>query len=1289
MIITVNQLMKHFFYIITFFLSITTLAQSGSELVEWQSFKSFDIGNQQLKIPFFNQNHEFSDGKLFWIKSFEIKQKADEFSLSISNLRTQNVSSADLGQLDKSKIPSEFQYSLRNALSRKRNYAQISISPIYKQGNQYKKVISFDYKYELAGPNFRAKNAVFGNSILASGNWYRFKVDKTGVNRISRSFLSGLGIDVNSIDPTRIKIYGHGGKSLPAVNSDDQFYDSPEIAITVTGESDGRFDGNDEILFYGVATDSDYVVENDSFINPYTDDAYYYITVDGAIGKRILPLIQPSGVPAVTYDYFYAKKHYEVDERNIASIGRLWYGERFDFESEQSFEFEFNNVLNTLPATVRIATGAVADNPTSMSISINGNALGNSSYGGLAGQNIDAARRAVLLNTNTNISTNDVTVTLTYDNSGNPGASGYLDYISLEVPQSLTGVGQQFRLSVPAAAGQTGVVQYQFSNATDINEVWDITDPYNVRKVSNLGQDANFSFVDNGGQIKEYLAIDTSDYFNVVSISNNRVENQNLKGTIFDDRSGVFRDIDYLIVTPAFLESEAQRLANYHITENNLNTKVVTLQEIYNEFSEGRQDISAIRNFVRYIYDNASSPANRIQYLNLFGDTSYDYKDRIRVRDNIVPTYLSRNSESLTTSYCTDDFFVFMDNGEGTVSRTDLMDLAVGRMIVSDLQEAREMVDKVISYTAEPAFNKWRNNITLIGDDVDILSDKILQENVNDLGDEIFANRPDYNINKILLDSYQQFSTAGGPKYPDAVNDIRDAFEQGSLVINYFGHGNEDGLAREFVITQSLVQNLRNPNTLPLFITVTCEFTRYDNPLRVSGGELTYLNPQGGAISTVATNRLIFVNVGSSFNNIIDQYLFGYDNIEPISMAEALRLSKIDPQFQGRETRRVIAFIGDPALKLAFPVPKVELTTVNGNPIATNTDVLRALDRVRLGGEVQTFSGVRIPDYNGNLFVTVYDKNVNRQTLANDGTRDTSVTGDPIVILPFNQLGEALFRGQATIVNGEFEFEFVMPRDTQIPIGNGRVSFYAKRDNIPEDQNGFSQDIRMGGINRNAPSDDVGPEVELFMNDTNFVSGGITDSDPFLLAFLNDENGINTSSGIGHDITGILDGDETNPFILNDYYEANEDDFTSGKVFFPLRDIEPGLHTLKITAWDTYNNSAMNEIQFVVSESDGVELTRVLNYPNPFTSYTEFWFNHNRPFEPLDVQVQVMTVSGKVVWSKNHNLTTTGFTSREITWDGRDDFGQRLGKGVYIYKITVKSTLTNKSSSKIEKLVIL
>ncbi|MFT7428841.1 MAG: hypothetical protein ACI9IZ_001332, partial [Nonlabens sp.] len=987
--------MRHFLYFIILFLSGVALAQSGSESVQWQEFTSFDIGDQQLKVPFFNQNHVFNGEDLLWSKSYQVNQRVDEFSIKITNLKTQNLRNSELGQLDPSQIPDGLQYSLRNALSRKRNYAQLNISPIYKEGNQYFKVLSFNYSYEYAPFTTQTKNASFGNSILASGDWYRFKVNKTGVNRINRSFLSNLGIDVSRIDPSRIKIYGHGGTSLPLINSDEQFYDAPEIAITVTGASDGRFDNNDQVLFYGTATDSDYVPENDSFINPYTDDSYYYITVDGAVGKRILPLIQPTGVAAVTYDYYYAKHHYEVDERNIASIGRIWYGERFDFEPEQSFEFEFENVVSTLPARIRIATGAVADNATSMSFNVNGQAIGSSNLLGIGGQNIRAASRANFLNNNTNLNSSAVTVTVSYNNNGNPGASGYLDYISLEVPQSLTGVGEQFRFTVPNASSQAGVVAYQFSNATEINEVWDVSDPYNVRKVSNTAQSAVFSFVDNGGETKDYVAVDNNDYYNVVSISNSRVANQNLKGTIFDDRSGNFSDIDYLIVTPQFLRSEAQRLANYHITESNLNTKVVTLQEIYNEFSEGRQDISAIRNFVRYIYDNASSPANRIQYLNLFGDASYDYKDRIRIRDNIVPSYFSLESTSLTTSYCTDDFYVFMDDGEGAVTASNLMDIAVGRMIVSDLQEAREMVDKVVSYTAEPAFNKWRNNITLIGDDVDIASDGILQENVNDLGDEIFANRPDYNINKILLDSYQQFSTAGGPKYPDAVNDIKDAFEQGSLVINYFGHGNEDGLAREFVITQSLVENLRNPNTLPLFITVTCEFTRYDNPLRVSGGELTYLNPRGGAIASVATNRLIFVNVGAGFNNIIDEYLFSYNNVEPVSMAEALRLSKTDPRFQSNSTRRVIAFVGDPALKLAFPKPRVVLNTVNGNPIATNTEVLKALDRVILGGEVQTLSGTRINDYEGTLFATVFDKDINRETLANDNTREQTGSGSP------------------------------------------------------------------------------------------------------------------------------------------------------------------------------------------------------------------------------------------------------------------------------------------------------
>jgi hypothetical protein len=219
--------------------------------------------------------------------------------------------------------------------------------------------------------------------------------------------------------------------------------------------------------------------------------------------------------------------------------------------------------------------------------------------------------------------------------------------------------------------------------------------------------------------------------------------------------------------------------------------------------------------------------------------------------------------------------------------------------------------------------------------------------------------------------------------------------------------------------------------------------------------------------------------------------------------------------------------------------------------------------------------------------------------------------------------------------------------------------------------------------------DNLGPQAKLYMNDQTFISGGITNESPLFLAYLEDENGINTASGIGHDIVAILDGNENAPYILNDYYETELNNYKKGILRFPLKDLAKGLHTITFKAWDVYNNPIVAEIQFLVVGDETLTLTNVLNYPNPFVNYTQFWFTHNRPFEPLEVQVQVMTITGKVVWTKNQVVTTEGFLSREISWDGKDDFGDKIGKGVYVYKLTVKSILTNKKSEKFEKLVIL
>jgi hypothetical protein len=611
------------------------------------------------------------------------------------------------------------------------------------------------------------------------------------------------------------------------------------------------------------------------------------------------------------------------------------------------------------------------------------------------------------------------------------------------------------------------------------------------------------------------------------------------------------------------------------------------------------------------------------------------------------------------------------------------LDIAVGRILADNLLLANDMVDKIIKYDSKQSYGNWRNDFVLVSDDVDeVWEFNSLQKNLDRLGDEVSVRKPSINVKKLHSDSFQQIASAGGDRYPDVNNEFQNALETGALIINYLGHGGEDGLASEFIFTKETAQNLRNNYKFSCIVTVTCEFTKFDNPQRITAGELSYWNKDGGAIALVTTTRSISTITAVDFNDLLAPELFGYDRDIPNTPAEAVRIAKNNV---GSLNRRVVFFIGDPSMRLAFPRQKIELTTLNDVPILESTEILKALDKVKLGGEIRDNNGNILADYDGVLEVKLFDKNRERSTLGNDGVTQSG----ELLIMDFTTLGGVLFNGKATVSNGVFEIDFIMPRDTQIPLGAGRVSFYSQRDNSLNNQTGYNSNVRIGGLNEDAPEDNQGPLINLFMNDESFVSGGVTNNSPILIAKLSDENGINTASGIGHDMIAIIDGDESNPFIINDYYQADVDDYSNGTASFTLRDLEVGLHTLTFKAWDVYNNSATSEIQFVVAGNDDLKITNILNYPNPFVDYTEFWFNHNRPFEPLEVQIQVFTVTGKVIWTKNQIITTDGFLSRDIIWDGKDDFGESIAKGVYVYKLTVNSTLTNKRVEKYEKLVIL
>lgn len=1294
--------MKERFLLFTFFITFLVFSQQKRYDIIWEGSQTMSTGSYTITVPAFNKDnfsYDLLEGLQF-IDQWKISGFVDEANAAVSNVTYATIAKNELKDLKTDNIPSKLSFSLKNSISRNEHFALFQVSPIIKDDNGgFKKITSFTLNYTIVSSNSRAAlgkaSKLLGvtNSVLSSGEWYRFYVDTTGVFKLSKGFLQQLGVNVNSVDPRTIKLYGNGGDMIPYSNSEPYPMDIQENAIKVVGEDDGVFNNEDYILFYAKGPKG-YQPESNTNINCYTDKTYYFINVSSGLGKRIQPFLQPTGTVDKTFDTYQDYKFHEVDEYNIASEGRRWFGDRFDIENNKTFSFDFPGLVTTQPVSLKVYVAVASSSQSAMQVSVNGNAVSNLS---MAGATEPIMANGASFVGDVNVSSSKIDVSLNFDNLGNPSALGYLDYISVEGTQSLNFLGTQFQFKNNDAALSSGIGQYTITNASKLSEIWDVTDTYNVTNAVNTDSQANFSFTAQLGTLRDYVAVTSSDYYEPKKDSNTSVTNQNIKGTIFLNDQGQFQDVDYIIVAPNNMLNEAERLAQIDRNQYNLNVKVIGLNEIYNEFSTGNQDVGAIRNLIKYVYDNASAPEKRIKYLCLFGDGSFDYKDRIQNNTNIVPSWHAYNSFSLTNSFVSDDFYGMMDTNEGSMANSDKLDIAVGRILADTPQRAKELVDKIASYYTKESYGSWRNNFVVVSDDVDRDWEGILEQTTDNVGNLVTQSKPFMNVIKIHSDAYKQESSAGGNKYPQVTEAIANAIDKGTLVINYFGHGGEDGLASERILLKPNIQNFRNFNRLNCFVTVTCEFTRFDNPLRQTAGEFTYWNKQAGAIGLITTTRQIFVTTGISFNNILGQYLFSYnpnDNYQDYeypSMAEALRLAKIDPAISGISQRRLVFFIGDPAMKLAFPKPNIRLTKINDVPIGQATDTLKALSHIKLAGEVTDINGNVLSNYNGALSTTIYDKQIERQTLANDGTRDSN---GQLIKLDFTTLGEIIFRGQASVTNGTFEFEFVVPKDIGIPVGFGKVSFYAEKGDALEDQTGASLNtVKIGGVNENAETDDVGPVISLYMNDENFVSGGITNESPTLLVKLEDANGINTASGIGHDIVAIIDGDETNPYILNDYYQTELDNYQKGVVTFPFRDLAPGLHTLTLKAWDVYNNSSIAEIQFVVYDKDQeLVINNVLNYPNPFVNYTEFWFNHNSS-DPLDVSIQIFTVSGKLVRTLNGQTSGGGITnsslSRDIIWDGRDDFGDKIGKGVYIYKLTVHSNLLNKSVEKIEKLVIL
>jgi hypothetical protein len=1118
-----------------------------------------------------------------------------------------------------------------------------------------------------------AQRTYKSSSVLASGNWYKISVGREGIYKIDPTFLSALGLQ-GAIPSAQIRIYGNGGGMLPESNAAQAMDDLEEIAVVVEDGGDGVFNGPDQLLFYSPGPDHWELDSNTHSFhhtkNLYNDKAYYFITI-GGVGKRIKQQTIPP-VPQSTITSFDEHYFHELDSVNFLSSGKEWYGEEMTSAPGKSLS---RSIITAIPGIIPGRQASITTNlsarsinvASSFSVTINGFPVQQIAIPAVGTGILDPFARQVEKKDNF-IATPDPIVTLSFS-PGSFNAQGWLNWFELFYRRNLEmPVSRQLVFRDLLSAG-TPAVQYILSNADSHTQVWDISDQGEPAKMLGVISGNQLQFSNDARELKEYIAF--SDNY-LLPVAKGKVANQNLH----DNPS-----VDFFIITPPGFITEAERLANFHQQHDQLKTLVVTTEQVYNEFSGGSPDPSALRNFIRMFYDRYRTTWKESgKYLLLFGKGSFDYKDRVPNNTALVPVYESNASLDPLSTYTSDDFYGFLEENEDINSGLliNTLDIGIGRIPAKNMAEAKNFVDKVMVYHSAASLGSWRNHIDLVADDED---NNLHLQDAESLSAVITSEAPVFNVQKIYLDAFRQESGSAGGRYPEANIQVDNSIYSGTLIWNYSGHGGSQRLAEEVVLDQSIVNKWDNATKLPLFITATCDFAPYDNPLVNSLGENILVRPKTGGIGLMTTSRVVFAYSNRIINaNYLKAALTPDSNGRYKTLGAAVLDAKNFTYLNSGDiiNNRKFALLGDPAMTLGFPEFKVTARTINGKDVTGTPDTLSATELVAIEGFINDLHNIPDNGFNGTAYLTLLDKPETISTLGNDpGSFPVG----------FTQQANILFKGKASVENGKFLFRFRLPKDINYQYGKGKISLYAE--NGSKGGSGYSSNIIIGGLDTAANKDHQGPEIKAFLNDEKFVNGSITNATPVLLVKLVDSSGINTvSSGIGHDLVATLDNDNNKYYVLNNFYETDLDNFQKGTVRFQMPQLDPGHHTLKIKAWDVTNNSSEYLLEFTVIESGELRLEHVLNYPNPFTTSTSFWFEHNHPFEDLYAKVEVFTVSGKLIKTLIQTINSAGNRSNDILWDGRDEYGNKLGRGVYVYRVKIRTSY-GKTAEKWERLVIL
>lgn len=1123
------------------------------------------------------------------------------------------------------------------------------------------------------------------SSVLSEGQWHLLGTTEEGVHCLGYDELVGLGIDPAEVNPDRLRVHGAGGQALPMANDVDRPLDVPQTQVVLRGLDDGSFDPGDGLCWYAVHHETWTWSGADGWTHepqPWADTAKWFLRTDAPVAseRRLVPEGPAfEGTLQETRTSHVLRGVVEREDVNVIRSGRTWFGDRLSSLGATTYAWNVNvpNALVGDDATVKF--GACSRTT--------GTGTGSQLSFAMEGEQVvfsDGVLTASSLNFATYFEgeltaplAQPAVQVLTTFVPGTNEADAWMDYLSYEVPQALVHSGSQQGVNgLPLVAGDATVgASYVMGGSPSPDAVWDVTHPLDVVSLPLEGGDGQWMWEAPADTTRRFWAFRWAAAKRPVPL-----------GAVSPSDVHALPPVDMVIVTVPSLQGPADSLATLHRLQG-LEVAVVLQRDAMNAFASGKSDPTALKMLMMMLRDRweqAGQEGPEPRHLLLFGDATYANRNLHPDGPWIVGHY-SKESLSTTRSYISDDFYALTGEGQGEAPE-DKLQFGVGRIPTADVEDAWGVVGKIATYMGydeaggdavsclDPnggsVFGPWRNRLLFVSDDQDGNNQDghRYMENSEEHSNHIRAYHNEYDVLKIYPDAYVQTNTPGGERYVDATAEIARRVEEGALIVNYIGHGGERGWAHERILNLETIQAWQNRTRLPVFMTATCELFRYDDPDIFSAGEAILNNPNGGGVALLTTTRTVYSGGNQQINRAFYETALVASDADR-RLGDIYADTKNSPVVTAAVNSRNFSLMGDPALRLAYPKQRVVITEF--------PDTLRSLDVVTMRGFVADVWGDTLTSFQGVVAPTVFDKRATVVTLDNDASEG------PFAYEVFQNI---LHKGLATVENGAFEFQFIVPRDIDYSYGNGRVSLYAVGDGV--DAHGFSEEFVIGGTSDAPLQDANGPLISLYMNDTLFEPGDVVHEDPWLVARVFDESGINTSgNGIGHDVKAVLDGDVGNPFVLNDYFLSDLDTYQQGTIRFPLNDLEDGTHEVTVKVWDVANNSATASTHFVVASSLEVALLEVLAYPNPAQDHVTFRVTGNQACKAAKVELQVFDARGALVHEDAFEGEVLGFRHDVMDWDLKPSSGGAVPPGVYVFRVSWQNEIGN-TAQYADKLVV-